>query len=160
MPADDTSRAMRRNPVVRKLSDSLAAHAERVITLGCAAIFACLVGCTELRKDQDFARNFLIRLKATDPSIAADMDSTLLRQAGSWQLFDTRLQPRLPAGAIDSIHFVSIGSRSSLPPSMRIITLKVFGGQQYSVAQIYLDTDASGKLLVNTIQLEGPFPRP
>jgi hypothetical protein len=120
----------------------------------------CFSNCSGVRKDEDFARNFLIGLKAGDPSIAADMDSALVAQAGTWQVVATSLQARLPAGNIDSAVFVSLESRSSLPSTVRIVKLNVFGEKQRSLAEVFLETARNGRRMVNTIRVTGPMTLP
>jgi hypothetical protein len=119
-------------------------------------VAACMSGCSNVRKDEDFSRNFLVRIMSGDPSIAMDMDSTLLSQAGSWQVVNTTIRARLPIAAIDSITFMSRKKDSSMPSTVRSVTLNVFGGQQYSVAEVFLETGKAGKTLVNTIRVQGP----
>jgi hypothetical protein len=41
-----------------------------------------------------------------------------------------------------------------------MITLNVFGGSEYSIADVYLETEKNGKTLVNTIRVRGPSSLP
>ena len=154
------SRRTRSQPRVRREMISIRDEQPLRMAIGsCTAIFAFfLLGCSTVRNDTQFAHDFLIELKSGDSSIASKVDPAVLADAGSWKVLDTSLQARLPATAIDSIIFVSREAGSSLPPTVRIVTMRVFGGRQYSIAAVYLETVKNGQTLVYTIRVQGPLP--
>jgi hypothetical protein len=121
-----------------------------------AIVIACACGCSGVKRDEDFSRNFIIRLRAGDPSVESDMNSTLLALAGSWQSLRKTISARFPTEPIDSIVFVSKGRSSSLPKSVRMLTLNVFGGRQFSTVELYLETGNKGQPILNTIRATGP----
>jgi hypothetical protein len=130
------------------------------VAIGCAALFCTsLLGCSPFQGDVDFARKFIVRLENADPAVASDMAPSLLAMASA-QTIDTTIRPRLPTAAIDSIVFVSREVDSSMPATVRMITLNVFGGSEYSIADVYLETEKNGKTLVNTIRVRGPSSLP
>jgi hypothetical protein len=158
MRLNNTPRAPDEAPPTRELV-SRPARALGIAIFSCAALFlASLPACARVHSDEEFARNFLVRIKSGDSSIAGDMSPTLAADAGSWQVLDTAMQARMPATTLDSIRFVSLKVGSSLPATERIVRLNVFGGQQYSVAEVTLETAKGGRTLVNTIRVLGPLP--
>ena len=133
----------------------------RVVALRSLVLsIALLCGCSSVRSDVEFARSFIIGLKNADPGIEAAMAPTLLSMAGWWQVIDASIKQTQPKAPIDSIIFVSREINSSMPATVRVIKLRVFGGAEFSIADVFLETAKNGKPLVNTIRVQGPSPLP
>jgi hypothetical protein len=126
---------------------------------GAALLLASLLACSPYQPDVEFARTFIMRLKAADPMVASDMAPALLAMASA-QTIETSIGSRLPTAAIDSIVFVSRKIDSSMPATVRAITLNVFGGTEYSAAKVFLETEKNGTTMVNTISVQGPVRLP
>jgi hypothetical protein len=126
----------------------------------CFLLAICVSGCEGVNSDVEFSRTFLNRLKAGDPSVATEMDSSLLAVAGPWQSVRSTIVARLPPGAVDSIVFVSREKNSSMPRSVRLITVKVFGGRKVSRVEMFLETGKRGQPMLNTIGATGPVDSP
>jgi hypothetical protein len=143
------------------MSHDRTAKVPRVVALRSLVLsIALLCGCSSVRSDVEFARSFIIGLKNADPGIEAEMAPTLLSMAGSWQVVDASIKQTLPKAPIDSIIFVSREINSSMPATVRVIKLRVFGGTEFSLADVFLETAKNGKPLVNTIRVQGPSPLP
>lgn len=117
-------------------------------------------GCSGVTRDTNFSRDFLVRLRAGDPSVAGVIDSTLLSEAGSWQSLRATVESRLPSDSLDSIVFVSKTTNSKMPRSVRLVTLNVFAGRTFSTVEMYLETGKNGKTMLNTIRTTGPVALP